>query len=232
MLAAVARRHDPTSYVRTEGCPPGYDQCGLVLQTNEDDPTHNTYADLIHLLDVLNNTPAESFESAFAEVFDVDHFLRLAAVAYATSNFDSYFGKGHNYYLYHRNDGLFQMIPWDFDLAYEQAWCEADIGDPTCGQAASHPLVDKILSVPAWRQRYLDYLKQVATDWLTREQHAAWIAAADAIVRDAVARDPNPPETGIEATYASQIDPAGSGGGNLFEFVDQRRALILGALPQ
>lgn len=219
-------------HYHTANCQPGFDDCGLVLQTNEDDPALNDYADLIHFLDVLHHTPAESFEVAFAEVFDVDHFLRLAAVAFATANMDSYFGKGHNYYLYKRNDGRFQMIPWDFDLAYEQAFCEADIGDPTCGQVASHPLVDKILSVPAWRQRYLGYLKEVATNWLTRDQHVAWIAAADAIVKDAVLRDPNPPETGTEATYASQIDPLGSGGGNLFEFVDQRRALILGALPE
>jgi len=219
-------------YYHTENCQPGFDDCGLVLQTNEDDATQNDYADIIHLLDVLHQTPTASFETAFAEVFDVDHFLRLAAVAFATSNSDSYFGKGHNYYLYKRNDGRFQMIPWDFDLAYSQAYCDAEIWDPTCGSAAAHPLVDKILAVPAWRAKYLVYLKQVATDWLTREQHIAWIDAADAIIHDAVARDPNPPVTGTEETYASQIDPAGTSGGNLFLFVATRRAHILGALPQ
>ena len=211
-------------------CEPGFDACGLVLQSNEDDPALNDYADLIHFLDVLHHTPDDAFPEAFAAVFDVDHFLRLAAVAYATSNFDSYFGKGHNYYLYRRSDGRFQMIPWDFDLAYEQPTCDADIADPTCGRADSHPLTRKILAVPAWRERYLAYLHEVATTWLTRERHAAWIGHAHALVADAVARDPNPPDVGFEATYATQTDPAGQGGGNLYAFVDARRAFILDRL--
>lgn len=106
-------------------------------------------------------------------ILNVEHFLHLAAVAYATSNLDSYFGKGHDYYLYHRADGRFQMIPWDFDLAYAMPVCEADIADPTCGQRASHPLVDRILAVPAWRTRYLAILREVASTWLTRAHHEA-----------------------------------------------------------
>lgn len=38
---------------------------------------------------------------------------------------------------------------------------------------------------------------------------------------------PNPPDTGGGTTYASETDPQGQGGGNLFEFVDQKRAFIL-----
>lgn len=41
-------------YYHTAGCQPGFDDCGLVLQTNEDDPADNDYADLIHFLDVLH----------------------------------------------------------------------------------------------------------------------------------------------------------------------------------
>jgi len=219
-------------YYHDQNCQPGFDDCGLVLQTNEDDAAQNDYTDIIHLLDVLHHTPAESFEAAFSEVFDVDHFLRLSAVAFATANSDSYFGKGHNYYLYKRNDGRFQMIPWDFDLAYQQGFCDAEIWDPTCGSAATHPLVDKIFAVPAWRAKYLVYLAQVTHDLLTREQHAIWIDAADAIVKDAVARDPNPPDIGSGETYATQIDPSGSGGANLYEFIDNRRAGILAKLPE
>ncbi len=219
-------------YYRTEGCTPGFDDCGLVLQTNEDDAALNDYSDLIHFLDVLHHTPPEQFETAFAAVFDVDHFLRLAAVAFATSNSDSYFGKGHNYYLYRRNDGRFQMIPWDFDLAYGQYLCDADIADPTCGQPDNHPLTQKILAVPAWRAKYLAYLEEVATDWLTPEQHKVWIDAADAIVRDAVARDPNAPQD--EGTYDKQISATYEDTfeyvGNLYRFVVERRAHILSRL--
>jgi spore coat protein H len=220
---------DPQSYVRTEGCAQGYDQCGLVLQTNEDDPALNTYADLIHLLDVLNNTPAEQFQAEFSKVFDVPHFLRLAAVAYATSNFDSYFGKGHNYYLYHRADGLFQMIPWDFDLAFGNTECPTDPSDPTCGGAESHPLTLKIMAVPAWRDAYLGHLKTLLDTAFTEAQLTQWVSAADALIAPFVAVDPNPPN---EGTYANQIDPTAEGIGNLYRFLEARRAFILGGLPK
>lgn len=222
-------------YRRADGagaCADGFDDCGLVLQTNEDDPSLNDYSDLIHFLDVLNNTPDASFETEIVKVFDVDHLLRVAAVAYATSNFDSYFGKGHNYYLYRRADGRFQMIPWDFDLAYGAATCEADIGDPTCGQRASHPLVDRIFAVPKWRTAYLQYLRVVADTMLTRERHAAWIDQARAFLDAAIARDPNPLGASEGGSYASQLDPAGGGPNNIFAFVEAKRAHILGRLEQ
>ncbi|MCC6619707.1 MAG: CotH kinase family protein [Deltaproteobacteria bacterium] len=219
---------DPASYVRATGCAPGYDRCGLVLQTNEDDPTLNDYADLVTFLDVLNNTPDETFASALAEVFDVDHFLRLAAVAYATSNFDSYFGKGHNFYLYRRADGRFQMIPWDFDLAYGNTECPGDPTDPTCGGADGHPLTRRIMAVPAWRAAYLAHLRALLDDAFTVERHASWVADMDALIGEAVARDPNAP---LEGTYAEQIDPSGEGQGNLFGFVAARRAFIERTLP-
>ncbi len=220
---------DPASYVSKEGCADGYDRCGLVLQTNEDDPTQNTYADLIHLLDVLNNTPAEQFEAELAKVFDVPHFLRLAAVAYATSNFDSYFGKGHNYYLYHRSDGLFQMIPWDFDLAFGNTECPTDPSDPTCGGAESHPLTRKIMAVAAWREAYLGELKTLLDTAFTEAQVSAWVSEADALIAPFVAGDPNLPG---EGSYAEQIDPKAAGVGNLFRFLEARRAFILAGLGE
>lgn len=220
---------DPASYVSEEGCAEGYDRCGLVLQTNEDDPTQNTYADLIHLLDVLNNTPAEQFEAELAKVFDVPHFLRLAAVAYATSNFDSYFGKGHNYYLYHRSDGLFQMIPWDFDLAFGNTECPTDPSDPTCGGAESHPLTRKIMAVAAWREAYLGELKTLLDTAFTEAQVSAWVSEADALIAPFVAGDPNLPG---EGSYAEQIDPKAAGVGNLFRFLEARRAFILQGLGE
>jgi spore coat protein H len=159
----------------------------------------------------------------------VPHFLRLAAVAYATSNFDSYFGKGHNYYLYHRADGLFQMIPWDFDLAFGNTECPTDPSDPTCGGAESHPLTLKIMAVPAWRDAYLGHLKTLLDTAFTEAQLTQWVGAADALIAPFVAVDPNPPN---EGTYANQIDPTAEGIGNLYRFLEARRAFILGGLPK
>lgn len=208
---------DKAAYVRTQGCMPGFATCGLVQQTNEDDPAQNGYQDLVHFLDVLHHTDPQALPAELPKVFDVDGFLRLAAVAHATANYDSYFGKGNNYFLYHRADGRFQMIPWDFDHTYGSA-CEGDAFDP-CGMGASRPLTHKILAVPAWRQAYLGYLQQVASQHLTPEQHGAWMAHLDGLVAPYVANDPNAPPSKV--TYAQ----AKAG---LLEYVAGRRAWILG----
>lgn len=81
--------------------------------------------------------------------------------------------------------------------------------------------------MPAWRDTYLGYLEEVATEHLTRARHTTWIGEAAAVVGPAADRDPNPPDVGTGATYASQIDPAGEGAGNLFGFVDAKRAFLL-----
>jgi len=199
-------------------CTQGFDECGIVLKTNEDDPALNDYQDFIHFLDVLHNTPAAALQNEIEKVFDVDGFLKVAAVAFAISNSDSYFGKGHNYYLYRRPDtGRFQYLPWDLDLTYGSTSCEADIGDPTCGQADTHPLVGKLFSIPAYRAKYLQYLRQVAEEHLTVEKHDAWVDKLDALIGPLVAADPNIPG---KAEYEAARD-------QIRVFVMERRADIL-----
>lgn len=66
------------------------------------------------------------------EVLDVDEALRYLAVNVALANFDSYLGTTtHNYYLYEEN-GVFSILPWDFNLAFGGfGGGEVDIYEPT-----------------------------------------------------------------------------------------------------
>ena len=51
-------------------------------------------------------------------ILDVDEILRYFSVQVFVMNWDSYLGMtGHNYLLY-EEDGLLQMLPWDYNLAY------------------------------------------------------------------------------------------------------------------
>lgn len=52
------------------------------------------------------------------ETLDVDEALRYLAVNTALANFDSYLGgTTHNFYLYEQ-DGVFSILPWDFNLSF------------------------------------------------------------------------------------------------------------------
>ena len=51
-------------------------------------------------------------------ILDVDEILRYFSVQVFVMNWDSYLGMtGHNYLLY-EEDGLLQMLPWDYNLAF------------------------------------------------------------------------------------------------------------------
>lgn len=51
-------------------------------------------------------------------VIDIDEVLRYFTVQVFVVNLDSYIGKNpHNYFLY-EEDGVLQMLPWDYNLAY------------------------------------------------------------------------------------------------------------------
>lgn len=52
------------------------------------------------------------------DVLDVDEALRYLAVNVALANYDSYLGgTTHNYYLYEEN-GVFSVLPWDYNYAF------------------------------------------------------------------------------------------------------------------
>lgn len=212
---------DVSDYVRETGCATGETRCGLMLRTNEDDPAKNDYRDVMELISVLVEEDPALLEVRLPEVFDVDHFLRLAAVNLAIANFDSYFGRGHNHYLYRRADGRFQMIPWDFDLSYARG-CSQSFENPSCGDPDNHRLVTRILSVPSWRDRYLEYVCEVGQTLMTPERHRGWLTDLEARLRDHLASDEN---ADLEA-FEREVDLEA---GVLLEFVTFQHTMLLGA---
>lgn len=85
------------------------DYTNLYLKTNEDSSDQSA---MISLLDVINN--GGDLES----VMDVDQVIRYFAANTALVSMDSYQGSTrHNYYLYEQ-DGLFSIIPWDYNMSF------------------------------------------------------------------------------------------------------------------
>lgn len=81
---------------------------GLGLKTNKKSAD---YSSIENLIEVINN--GGDLES----VMDVDEVIRYFAANTALVNVDSYItSMFHNIYLY-EEDGVFSIIPWDFDLS-------------------------------------------------------------------------------------------------------------------
>jgi len=86
------------------------------LKTNE---LENDWSDLLELINIINNTPADEFVEEFEDHFHIHNFLFYQVINNYFINLDSYFGNSRNYYIYHRDDtNKFTHIPWDFNFAF------------------------------------------------------------------------------------------------------------------
>lgn len=85
------------------------DYTGIGLKTNEGTINQSK---LVEMLDTINNG------GDIEKYIDVDEMLRYFAVNTALVNLDSYQGNmKHNYYLYEQN-GVFSIIPWDYNMSF------------------------------------------------------------------------------------------------------------------
>lgn len=82
---------------------------GIGLKTNEG---RMDQSKLVEMLNAINNG------GDIEKYLDVDEMLRYFAVNTALVNLDSYQGNmKHNYYLYEQN-GIFSIIPWDYNMSF------------------------------------------------------------------------------------------------------------------
>ena len=127
------------------------------------------YWDLAAFIDVINNTPDADFEEALEDIFEVNAFLKWMAVNVIVGMWDDYWFNQNNFYLYSNSaTGRFVWIPFDYDNTFGIDWFGIDWAQrnvytfgypPLTGD--TRPLVDRILNVPAYRDRYTFYLRQV-----------------------------------------------------------------------
>ena len=156
------------------------------------------WGELMELIQTLNF----DFEN-LGNVLNVDRVLWAFAVNSAILNLDTYNGYYvHNYYLYQTEDGLFQMIPWDFDNAFAGAILGYEYFNPSPvhnydtygGQYAANerPLLEKLLNDPLRRKQYNAHLKTILTETLLdTEEIRGGIDQLQDVAFASVQSDPN-----------------------------------------
>lgn len=147
--------------------------------TSKDKP--ESWAALINLTKVLNNTPPDKLEAALKPILDIDGALRFLAIDNALLNNDGYWVRASDYSIYQDKHGVFHVTPHDANETFREVermgWRRnngrgdaAATGvalDPLIGiNDTAKPLLNKLLAVPALKQRYLNYIKDISTKWL------------------------------------------------------------------
>jgi hypothetical protein len=186
------------------------------LKTNEESTDNGAFINFV-----------EQINSGSTDLVDVDGLLRYMAVSTALSNIDSYQGSlAHNYYLYEQ-DGVFSLLPWDFNESFGtfNMGCQVDvrelyIDEPTSGAMADRPLINSVFSQQDNLDVYHDYIWQLVEGSLEENTFAARVAEIAAVIRSSVENDP----TGFygSAAFEQNLNSTSERFYGLTEFVNYR----------
>jgi hypothetical protein len=183
---------------------------------------------LIRLTKVLNETPADKLEAALAPILDIDGALKFLAVEVALVNSDGYWTRASDYNLYLDTAGRFHIIPHDVNEAMGGEGGGRGRGgqlDPLVAlDDPSKPLRSKLLAVPALRQRYLGYVRDIATKWMDWNALLPIVKASHSLIAADVKSDTKKlyDYPGFQAGIAAEGNPVKA-------FMDARRGFLLKA---
>jgi len=158
------------------------------LQTNEETSDNGAFINFV-----------EKMDDGSIDVIDVDSLLRYMSVSVSLSNLDSYHGSlAHNYYIYEQ-DGIFGLLPWDFNEAFGSfsMGCDAVdvrelyIDEPIIGPLADRPMVANVFASQENLAIYHDYIWQLIEGSLSSAEFSTRIADIAEVISEHVANDPS-----------------------------------------
>ena len=156
------------------------------------------YDDLASFISVINNSSDASFAASLERAFDVNGFLRAQAVTTLTGSWDTYWFLKNNFYLYHNPaTDRWYYLPFDFDNTFgiwwsgiwpSLNWATRDVYDWGHPQE-SRPLMERILEVPEFRERYTYHLRDLIETLFIPERLEADIDRLKAMTESAARVD-------------------------------------------
>jgi hypothetical protein len=195
---------------------------------SKEDP--KSWADLIHLCRVLNETPPAQLEAALDPILNIDGALKFLAVDIALVNSDGYWSRASDYSIYQDVKGRFHIIPHDMNegLLDEEGRgrggppASADLDPLVAIDDANKALRARLLAVPALRARYLRYVREIAEKWLDWKTLGPRARQYQALIAPDVKAD-------TRKLYSTEAFEAGldDSPDSLKTFVQQRRAFLL-----
>jgi spore coat protein H len=199
----------------------------------KDPPTKEQAARIIAFARLVARGDDAAFAREIGSFLDVDEYLRYLATTAFIANSDSFFGLGHNYYLYlHPETNRLHFFPWDVDRAFANLPIfgsnnrQMDLSF-TRPYAGTHRLTERILGLPGMTERYQKLLRDLAATAFARDRVLKMLDGIEAATKDLVARD--------AAAVVARKEPPGGGGPlaaflgkppPLRKFVDRRTASL------
>ncbi len=147
---------------------------------------------LIKFAKLVAQADDTTFRKEIGQYLDLDNYLRFLATTAFVANTDSFFGLGHNYYLYlHPKTKRLHFIPWDVDRAF------ANFGNATQTMDLSlkhpyggaHRLTERLLAEPNTGEAYQKLLKELVSTTFARDQFFKELEVLEKVVKGPRERD-------------------------------------------
>ena len=157
------------------------------LQTNEDTTDNGAFINFV-----------ESLDKGETSAIGVDTLLRYMSVSTSLSNLDSYHGPlAHNYYIYD-DDGVFSILPWDFNESFGTFNMDCNgvdvrelyIDEPVSGALSERPLIANVFAEQSNLDTYHSYLTQLINGSLSSDTFNARVNEIADLIREHVQNDP------------------------------------------
>ena len=158
--------------------------------------TDITDADKNRLIEALRRlSSGENIESSVY----IEEVIRYFVVHNFVVNGDSYTGSMiHNYYLYEK-DGKFQMIPWDYNLAFgsfmSMGGASGSVNDPidtplSVNGNGDRPMIDWIFNSEEYTELYHQYFSEFITEYFDSGYFESFIDSTISMISPYVEKDP------------------------------------------
>lgn len=180
----------------------------------------NPWQKLVDACQTLSTATTSNMETVRAKI-DIDKALWFLAVENIFTDDDSYIMKGKmDYYVYYEPEtDRTTPLEYDGNSSFQTNAATSNNWGPFKNvNNANYPLLNKLLNIPEWRQRYLAHYRTILQETFTTENANALIDSIDLQIKDLVAADTK--KLYSTAQYTSGV-PA------LKTFVANRRTFLL-----
>lgn len=156
------------------------------LKTNKDD-FYSARDELIKFITDLNKLSInDEIKNFYESKMDVDLFLKTYACNVVLGMDDDYWNNKNNYYFYFDKKGKCYFIPYDYDNILGTN-CSSDTvtRNPLDWSELGYytPLVEKLLSVPEYKEKYAGYLLELCKESSFVDGSQTEIARLQSLVR-------------------------------------------------